>query len=155
MAELVSGFWTATAAGAAVGGPVGAAMTVAGAATRAVDLARTTSGAGGGGAGGAGAHFAVDPDRIPELVAELEQARKKLREAAELANDSKKIDPMGKDQFSPHAAERMGPRLVENYLAANKRQQDDIKRMIESLDAAKKSYENTDDANKAAFRKRS
>nr|BFF03872.1 hypothetical protein GCM10020241_55470 [Streptoalloteichus tenebrarius] len=119
------------------------------------DAARAVnSGAGGGGGGGgAGAHFAVQADRIPDLISELKLAKSKLEDAAVLAVASMKIDPMGRDPFSPSAAQRMGPELAQNYLDANQRQQDDIQRMINSLEAAKKTYENTEDANRATFGK--
>ncbi|SHE95103.1 PE domain-containing protein [Streptoalloteichus hindustanus] len=147
MGEMVSGFWSA--AGDAV---ARAGATIAG---QAANAARAVNSGAGGGGGAAGNHFAVQADKIPDLIAELRHAKDNLADAAELAQSSAKIAPMGMDPFSPSAAERMGPKLVNNYLAANRRQQEDIQRMIDSLEAAKKTYENTEAANSAALRKQS
>lgn len=136
---MVSGFW---AAAAGVSGPAGA-VAAAGAAA-----ATNASGRG-------SVHFAVERDRIPELIKDLEEAKKKLEAAADLAVAARRVDPMGKDPFSPKAADRMGPQLVDNYLTANQRQWRDIDSMIKSLEAAMKSYDNAEDVNRDGFNKRS
>ncbi|GGM59179.1 hypothetical protein GCM10012275_32980 [Longimycelium tulufanense] len=150
MGEMVSGYWAASAvAASAVAGPAaGAAMLGAAAAQAAANAG------GSGGGGGSGAHFAVDRDQIPGLIKELEQARDKLERAASVAREAGRWPAPGTDPYSPKAAERMGPQLVDNYLAANKRQQQDIKNMIQSLEAAMKSYDNADESARSSFQKR-
>ncbi|GGM68337.1 hypothetical protein GCM10012275_43540 [Longimycelium tulufanense] len=148
MGEMVSGFWAASA----VGGAAGAAAAAAGATAHAADAARGASEGGGG--SGAGAHFAVDRDQIPGLINDLKEAKVKLEDAANVAKQAANWPAPGNDPYSPSAAKRMGPELVQNYLAANAQQQADIENMIKSLEAAMTSYDNADESARASFQQK-
>ena len=100
----------------------------------------------GAGAGGASVGYAVDRDGIPAVVADLRRALTSLEDAANEAKRHGHLVSPGGDPYSPDAVRRMGAHLVEDYLAANERDRQNVQAMIDNLDAAMRDYDSTDDA---------
>ena len=103
-------------------------------------------GAGAGVAGGADVGYAIDRDGIPAVVADLRRALASLEDAAREAERHGHVVSPGGDPYSPGAAREMGAHLVENYLAANERDRQNVQAVIDNLDTAMRDYDSTDDA---------
>ncbi|MCP2261539.1 hypothetical protein LX15_005265 [Streptoalloteichus tenebrarius] len=136
MADLVSGVWSGV--GAAVGGIAGA-------------VAKAAAGAG---ASGGTVGYTIDRDAIPSLIEQLEKAKEMVNLALVEAARADNFPAPGTDPYSPTAAEQMGPKLVQNHTDANKRYQQDIQNMIDSLNAAMRSYDNAEDSARSSMRQK-
>lgn len=97
-------------------------------------------------AGAASVGFQVDRDQIAEVIRDLQHALGLLHGAGQEAGGLQHIVEPGTDPYSGPAVRSMGPDLVHNYLAANKREQDKINAMIDNLEAAVRHYDAREDA---------
>lgn len=75
-----------------------------------------------------------------------------LEQAAEEAKTHDRIVAPGGDPYSAQAVVAMGPELVASYLTSNERDQENVKAMIENLEAAMRQYDAQDDEAARSFR---
>lgn len=92
-------------------------------------------------AGATSVGYSVEREQLPEVIADFRRALLELEHAADEARNHEHVVPPGGDPHSRRAVTAMGPDLVGDYLGANKRDQDNIKAMIENLDAAMRQYD--------------
>lgn len=103
-------------------------------------------------AGATSVGYSVERDQVPEVIADFRRALLELEDAADEASNHENVVPPGGDPHSRRVVEAMGPELVSDYLGANKRDQDNIKAMIENLDAAMRQYDAQDGEVARSFR---
>lgn len=89
--------------------------------------------------------FQVDRDRIPDVIRDLRHALGLLQSASREAGGLHHLVPPGTDPYSGPAVRTMGPELVQRYLTANTRDQDNLVAMIDNLEAAMRHYDTVED----------
>ena len=97
------------------------------------------------GEGGNDVGFQVDREQIPEVLKDLKVALEALTSASDAAQNLRRITPPGGDPHSAEAVRAMGPQLVGNYSEANQRDINNVRSMIENLDAAMRQYDAQED----------